>query len=263
MKTNTKTNSKKKTAWLFAAFCLAGVIIGVLVGIFAFHAEGFDFTAMKEIIRNLIIYVAPVLLILVFAFVFIYSLTGYIKSKKAIAAWDGEDEDYIEKVEAKLDVIISILTIGLILVYSIFAVCFYGSFRLATDEEYFRLVPLNAATYILFIVTIFYNTFIQRACVELVKKINPEKKGDTLSVNFSKEWEQSMDEAQQLMLYEAGYRTYKVMNMVLLIVWLICTMGILFGMGLLPSLIVSALWLTSTITYSIYGYKIEHKSKKR
>lgn len=263
MKTNTKTNNKKKTAWLFAAFCLAGVIIGVLVGTFAFQTEGFDLTIVKEIIRNLIIYVAPVLLILVFAFVLIYSLTGYFKSKRAISTWDGEDEDYIEKIEAKLDVIISILTIGLILVYSIFAVSFYGTFNLTTHEEYLRLFPLNAATYIVFIATIFYNTFIQRACVELVKKINPEKKGDTLSVNFSKEWEQSMDEAQKLMLYEAGYRTYRVMSIVMVIVWLICTMGILFGMGLMPSLVVSALWLTSTVTYSIYGYKIEHKGKKR
>lgn len=72
-----------------------------------------------------------------------------------------------------------------------------------------------------------------------------------------------MDEAQKLMLYETGYRTYKVMNIVLMLAWMICTLGIMFGMGLLPSLIVSALWLTSTITYSVYGYKIEYKNKKR
>lgn len=262
MKTNKTTNSKK-TGWIFAALCIIGAIIGVFIGIAASHTEGMDLSAVKEIIRNLIIYVAPGVLILVFAFVFIFSLTGYVKSKKAISAWDGEDEDYIEKVEAKLDVIISMLTVGLILVYSIFAVCFYGSFRLATAEEYFSMVPLNLAAYIIFIATIFCNAFIQRACVNLIKKINPEKKGDTLSVNFSKEWEQSMDEAQKLMLFEAGYRTYKVMNIALLVTWMVCTLGILFGMGLLPSLIVSALWLVSTVTYSIYGYKIEHKSKKR
>lgn len=264
---NNQHNSKKKnknTIWPFVAFCALGGCAGFFIGIFAGFTEGFDFTALKEIAKNVIIYAAPVLLLLVFAFVFIYSLTGYIKSKKAIAIWDNEDEEYIEKIETKLGIIISMLTIGLVLVYSLFAICFYGSFGLTvTPEQFFRVLPLNAAAFIALIATMFYNTFIQRACVELIKKINPEKKGDTLSINFQKEWEQSMDEAQKLMLFEAGYRTYKVMNYVLMGAWLICTLGIMFGMGLMPSLVTSALWLTSTITYSVYSYKVEHKSKKR
>lgn len=265
MKTN-KTNDKTKaliTILIFVGFCLLGGCVGLFIGTLAGNTAGFDLLPLKAFVKNAFIYAAPVILIIVFAIVFIYSLTGYFKSKKAIAQWDGENEEYIDKVETKLGIIISILTIGLVLVYCLFSVCAYAQFFLMTDEQFFNIFPLTALVYFTFFTTIFYNTFMQRACVQLVKKINPEKKGDTLSVNFQKEWEQSMDEAQKLMLYEAGYRTFKVMNYVLTIAWLICTLGIMFGMGLMPSLIVSFLWLTSTITYSVYGYKIEHKNKKR
>lgn len=261
---NNQNNSKKKnTIWPFVAFCALGGCVGLFIGILAGFTEGFNFTALKEIAKNVIIYAAPVLLLLVFVFVFIYSLTGYIKSKKAIAIWDNEDEEYIEKVEAKLGIIISMLTIALVMVYSLFGINMYAQFNLVSGDVFMSMLPLSIATLIAMIATIFYNTFIQRACVELIKKINPEKKGDTLSINFQKEWEQSMDEAQKLMLFEAGYRTYKVMNYVLMVAWMICTLGIMFGMGLMPSLVTSALWLTSTITYSVYSYKVEHKSKKR
>lgn len=265
MKTNNKNDKKKtlKTVLFFVALCIIGGCVGFCIGVLSGQVDIFDFTSLKEPIKNAIIYITPVVLIIIFGFVFIYSLTGYFKSKKAIAQWDGENEEYIDKVETKLGIIISILTIGLVLVYCLFSVCAYAQFFLMTDEQFFNIFPLTALVYFTFFTTIFYNTFMQRACVQLVKKINPEKKGDTLSVNFQKEWEQSMDEAQRLMLYETGYRTYKIMNYVLTIAWLICTLGIMFGMGLMPSLVVSFLWLTSTITYSVYGYKIEHKNKKR
>jgi len=265
MKTN-KTNDKKKaliTILIFVGFCLLGGCVGLFIGTLAGNTAGFDLLPLKALVKNAFIYAAPVILIIVFAFVFIYSLTGYFKSKKAIAHWDGEDEEYIEKVEARLGIIISILTNGLVIVYCLFSICAYAQFFLMTDEQFFSIFPLTALVYLAFFASIFSSTFIQRACVGLVKKINPEKKGDTLSVNFQKEWEQSMDEAQKLMLYETGYRTYKVMNIALMLAWLICTLGIMFGMGLMPSLVVSALWLTTTITYSVYGYKIEHKNKKR
>ncbi len=265
MRTNNTNDKNKtqKTILIFVAICILGGFVGLIIGYFSGKADSFDLTAIKGIVKSMLIYVTPVVLLVAFLFDLLYSLLGYNKSKKAISNWDGEDEEYIEKVEARLGVIISILTIGIILIYCLYAVYFYAMFHLMSAEQFFSMLPLTIATFVAFFATIFYNTFMQRACVELVKKINPEKKGDTLSVNFQKDWEKSMDEAQKLMLYETGYRTYKVMNYAFMVFWLICTLGIMFGMGLMPSLVVSVLWLTSTITYSVYGYKIEHKNKKR
>ena len=48
-----------------------------------------------------------------------------------------------------------------------------------------------------------------RFIVELEKKLNPEKKGDVIETNFSKKWEDSCDEAQKMIIYEAGYRAYR------------------------------------------------------
>ena len=266
MKTNNKTNSKKitlKAVILLIVLFIIGGAFGWFMGYMSTEVENFDLTAKKDFVKSALIYATPIILIFVFAFTVIFTLINYSKSRKATAGWDGEDEEYIEKVESKLDINISVLTIGLVLVYSLFGVNMYAQFNLASGDIFMNMLPLSIATLFAMIATIFYNTFMQRACVQLIKEINPEKKGEALSFNFQKEWEQSMDEAQRLMLYETGYRTYKIMNYVLTIAWMICTLGIMFGMGLMPSLVVSALWLTSTITYSGYGYKIEHKNKKR
>lgn len=266
MKTNHNNNSKKKTVKaviILIALCLVGGVFGFFVGSMSGEIDNLDLTALKSFVKAALIYATPVALIAVFAFVTIFSLVSYIKARKATSEWDGEDEEFIEKVEEQLGINISVLSIGLIMVYSLFGINAYAQFHLASDDVFLSMWPLSVATFMAMIATIVYNTIIQRACVQLIKKINPEKKGEALALNFQKEWENSLDEAQKLMAFEAGYRTYKVMNYAILIAWLICTLGIMYGMGLMPLLIVSALWLTMTVTYTVYGYKIEHKNKKR
>ncbi len=266
MKTNQKSKDNKKTLKavivLIVLFILGGAF-GWFMGYMSTEAESFDLTAIKEVIKNILIYATPVALLAVFVFVTVFSLIGYFKARKATANWDGENEAYIEKVETKLGIIISMLTIGLVLVYSLFGINAYAQFFLASGEIFMSMLPLSIAALFAMIATMVYNTIVQRACVQLIKKINPEKKGEALAVNFQKEWEQSMDEAQKLMLFETGFRTYKVMSHVIIFVWMVSVLGMMFGMGLMPMLIVSALWLTMTITYMVYGYKIEHKNKKR
>lgn len=266
MKTNHNNNSKKKTVKaviILIALCLVGGLFGFFVGSMSGEIDNLDLTALKSFVKAALIYATPVALIAVFAFVTIFSLVSYIKARKATSEWDGEDEEFIEKVEDQLGINISVLSIGLIMVYSLFGINAYAQFHLASDDVFLSMWPLSVATLMAMIATIVYNTIIQRACVQLVKKINPEKKGEVLALNFQKEWENSLDEAQKLMAFEAGYRTYKVMNYAILIAWLICTLGMMLGMGLMPMLVVSALWLTMTVTYTVYGYKIEHKNKKR
>ena len=69
-------------------------------------------------------------------------MINYSKSHKATAGWDGEDEEYIEKVESKLDINVSVLTIGLVLVYSLFGVNMYAQFNLASGDIFMNM--LNA-----------------------------------------------------------------------------------------------------------------------
>lgn len=265
MKTNKKSNYKKtlKAVIVLIVLFVLGGAFGWFMGYMSTETESFDLTAIKDVVKNILIYATPVAMIAVFVFVTIFSLISYIKTRKATANWDGENEEYIEKVETKLGIIISMLTIGLVMVYSLFGINAYAQFYLASGEIFMSMLPLSIATLLTMIATMVYNTIIQRACVQLIKKINPEKKGEALAVNFQKEWEQSLDEAQKLMLYETGFRTYKVMSHVIIFVWMITVLGMMFGTGFMPMLIVSALWLTMTITYMVYGYKIEHKNKKR
>ncbi len=266
MKTNKNTNDNKKTlkaVIVLIVLCALGGVLGWFMGYMSTETENFDLTAIKDVLKNIIIYATPVAMIAVFVFVTIFSLISYIKARKATASWDGENEEYIERIETKLGIIMSMLSIGIIMVYSLFGINAYAQFYLVSGDVFMRMLPLSIATLMSMVTTIIYYAVIQRACVQLIKKINPEKKGEALAVNFHKEWESSLDEAQKLMTYETGYRTYKVMSRAILLAWVVSIFAMLFGMGLMPILIVSALWLTMAIAYMINGYKIEHKNKKR
>lgn len=266
MKNNNKTNDNKKTlkaVIVLIVLCVLGGSLGWLLGYMSSEAQSFDLYAIKNFIKDILLYATPVAMIAVFIFVTVFSLISYIKASKSTANWDGEDEEYIEKVETKLGIIMSMLSIGIILVYSLFGINAYAQFYLASGDLFMSMLPLSIATLLTMVATMVYNTIIQRACVQLIKKINPEKKGEALAVNFHKEWESSLDEAQKLMLFETGYRTYKVMSRAILLAWVVSIFAMLFGMGLMPILIVSALWLTMAIANMVNGYKIEHKNNKR
>lgn len=68
------------------------------------------------------------------------------------------------------------------------------------------LVPLASAAVLL--VSLFLGAFSQRRVIELVKCLCPEKRGDTMDKNFTREWYESCDEAERARIGFAAYKSF-------------------------------------------------------
>lgn len=259
---NKKRTVLKSVIAIVLIFLTAGAL-GFFVGSSSYKLEGLDFSLIKDIAKNALIYATPILFLLTVAFIAVFTLVTYFKSKKTFEKWDGEDEEVIEKAEKLVDTSVSVLTVGMIFTLTLYGAFTYAMNSLMNRELFMDLFPITMGFQVLFVLDMVFTIVMQRACVELVKKINPEKKGEALSINFQKEWEGSMDEAQKLMTFEAGYKAYKFMNYAFIAAWGLCIMGSCFGLGLAPTAIVSVLWLLMTVSYLVSGYKIQYKNKKR
>ena len=79
-------------------------------------------------------------------------------------------------------------------------------------------------------------------------------------MNFQKEWEQSLDEAEMIMACKAGYKSFKITNFTCVMLWLLSVISqMVFDTGILLVLFVTIIWLVSTLTYQIEAIRLENK----
>lgn len=187
---------------------------------------------------------------------FLLSFVIYKLYSRRAKAWDGENEQEIEQIESGLGVSLAIanaMTIFNMLLFSM-----YGWDTLCTDK-------VSSAGYKLFAVLLFLFNYVwivvvSRFVVELEKKLNPEKKGDVLETNFSKKWEDSCDEAQKMIIYEAGYRAYRAGTKACTFIWLVSFVCMfMLDTGIMPILIVCTIWFIMLICYTVEADRLERR----
>lgn len=268
MKKSSKNNSGKnktlKSVFIFAIILIVAYFLGYAVGSIFSELEdaGINFVNIfnSDKIDNCVVYIMP------WVFAGILLITGgitlmyYLKSKKAFKNWDGDDEESINKVEKRLSLAMLISNTALIVDYFLVAVYIYfsESDKLTMAEKAVGTNSVISMT--LFLISLIFYVVIQRAIVELEKKINPEKRGEVLNMNFQKEWENSFDEAEMTMACKAGYKSFKITNITCVMLWLAAIiLQVVFKTGILPVLFVTIIWLVSSLTYQIEAMKLENK----
>ena len=107
-------------------------------------------------------------------------------------------------------------------------------------------------------------TVVQKLCVDLLRRVNPEKRGSVLDTRFRKDWLGSCDEAEKLMIGKCAYKAYAAANTacaVLAIIFAVC--ALIFNTGFLPSFAMCVIWFVlqfiyyrETIRYSKAGNRI-------
>ena len=113
---------------------------------------------------------------------------------------------------------------------------------------------------VLFFLNIILLAVFQKLSVDLVKKINPEKRGNIFDTEFNKNWLASCDEAEKKMIYEASYMAYRAASTACLVLWLLTLMAmLLFDTGILASACVFVIWLTLILAYTIACHKLSEK----
>lgn len=100
--------------------------------------------------------------------------------------------------------------------------------------------------------------------VRLLKRLNPEKQGDPLDVKFQQDFLASCDEGERALMHQAAYQAFRTMSGVILVLWLCTVMVSLFwDIGIYPSVIITILWLTQTVTYQYHAAKNPSSKKKK
>lgn len=234
----------------------AGILTGILTGMLIRKIEdsGINFGGWFENVKPNLAYLILIAGSILIIGELVYSIYRIHKSKKLFKNWNDEEE-IIQMAEYGLDQ------------------CVYGSNIVGILEMFLYAANIICANYIkeekfalyIIIVTVaffmelFILLFVQRAVVQEIKKINPEKRGELLEMGFQKKWMESCDEAQKTMIGQAAYKAFMAANYVCMGLWLICTIGIIsFNFGILPITFVTIIWLTLIISFQIAGRKLEY-----
>lgn len=177
------------------------------------------------------------------------------RGKKKIDAWDGEDED-IENTERKLGYSLVLANTMMVLNFLLFSASVEAATHAGRDQLEFRLLMGSLAIFVLSYVWIFY---VSGRVVKLEKQINPEKKGNIFDTKFQKQWIASCDEAEKQMIYQCGFRAYRVGHMVCMLLWVVSLLAQMWlGTGVFPVVCICVIWLAMMLSYQLTSLRLEH-----
>lgn len=236
---------------------------GVFIGVFGDEMHEKLTELLSNVNLNSVQVAVPLLIIFALMNIIVLSRGFYqcATAKKMIQSDTEEDEEVLELAEKKLDMAMIPSTILTGCNYFFFAlvmyVCNYGA-----ENPDLKLILLGMVGVVIFMGSMFVAVALQKKAVDLIKKLNPEKKGNIFDKDFAKDWEASCDEGQKQMIYKSGYASYKATNLAGQILWILTILGMMFfDTGLFPVFCVTVMMLTLMISYSATAFKLEHGTK--
>lgn len=208
--------------------------------------QSWDFvTFTKELTRN-VSFVTRYLLPIVNGVVLPVLFVRYLRHKKEVYVMDGEDEVQYDTIDKKLG--LDLLFSGIMFMMNMFlyGTAFYGMMEQNTKSVIF------AVDIAVFLGGMICLVFYQKAIVNLVKELNPEKQGSVFDTRFKDKWFASCDEAERQKIGMAAYGTYRIMSGIYgTLSFVLMIAGFFFPIGLMPFVLVSVLWLLQMIIYSV------------
>ena len=197
---------------------------------------------MNGVIQN-------ILMIQIISALFFVGIAIYyvFKSNRLLHRLSPMDDD--ETVELSLD---NALNKGLFInnIYVILSFLFFG---FAVDMTNKWII----ASIVVFLVVFVVSMLIEIKSIQIIQSKDPMKKGDPASIKFDKQWIDSCDEAERLLIFKAAYKNMifsKYMIMFVFIVTLFSKM--IFDTGNYPIVIVSMIWLFQNIHYMVVSIKL-------
>ena len=243
-----KKNSKKSLL-LFLLMLFGCMLIGGIIGGWMTIQQD-SVKQFMEWICNTIQKWSPWMAVLITIAGMILTILIYIQCKRAVDFWNGEDEEYIEKLEKKCSIGQIILIITMIFIYSFDAIAMLEG----VEGENVKWI---AVPVIDLLIVMALSTFMQHKYVNLIKKINPEKRGSVVEFNFKKTWMKSCDEQERMAIYRSSYRSFQVMQGAFPICWcILLLLSLCMNIGVIPFLMIGVLWILHTITYCLESLKV-------
>ncbi len=263
---NKKEDKKafKKFAWIL----LLAFIVGILVGVGSvFLGHIMENESVKETFVNIMQSVAIYGGYVYTTVLFIASIVLYKKSRKEYSAWDEEDEEVLEGMETKISYVIWFSNLIMFGSYFFFATGVWaadlveikGALKQDATGSWLSL----GAVFLHMAYALIVSCIIQQKAVNLTKEINPEKRGSIYDTKFQDKWLANCDEAERFAVYKCSFKTFKVMQLTGMVLWVICLIGqIIFGTGVFATIVVTVFMIIQISVYSVQGiYFAKHPSE--
>lgn len=239
----------KKLRGKYILLLLVCMVGGGIVGGLAVAGAGF-MTGLPEKVETVLMKASPyaVLILAVAAALLVFLFYG--QARKLYTAWDGEEEETLNRMEAKLSIALMVNGIETIL-FLLFSSIWIASVTDMVNNDSMQKALVKIGSYLVgFVIMMFSQTFGIQNIINFEKEINPEKKGSVYDVKFQKKWMESCDEAQKMMIYQAGYASYQTVNKLCSLLMLCNMAGImLWDWGIVPAFMVAIIWGASTLSY--------------
>ena len=179
----------------------------------------------------------------------------YRSARNAFRSWDGEDETVMEQADEQLSWAMMLENLTMIVSFFCFSV---GTAGIA-DGQLRRLVLLL----VLFIAVLVLAVLLQQKTVDLVKEMNPEKKGSIYDEKFQKLWWESCDEAERRQIGQASYKAYSTASKFCAYFWGALFLGnMIFDYGFLPGAAVLVVWGVLIVSYTREAVRLGRRGQK-
>lgn len=262
-----KKEDKKAFKKFFGVLVLA-FFIGIIVGIgSAFIGDVLENQPVKDAFLTALQYLAMYGGYFFTTVLLIVSIVLYKKSRKEYIAWDEEDEEVLEGMETKISYVIWFSNLIMFGSYFFFATGVWaadlveikGALKQDATGFWFSL----GAVFLHMAYALIVSCIIQQKAVNLTKEINPEKRGSIYDTKFQDKWLANCDEAERFAVYKCSFKTFKVMQLTGMVLWVICLIGqMIFGTGVFATIIVTLFMIIQISVYSVQGiYFAKHPSE--
>ena len=241
-----KQNSKRRVARFLGIMALAACAGGV-VGFFgALHAD--SFSGVLAAVGTALGYAAPALAALAICICCPLAFRAYRKALRLSCS--GQDDEALCALET--------LDVSIIALETQAMVCLCALPFTVALAPHAPAVPLAGAA--LTLASLLISVFAQRRVIGLVKRLCPEKRGDTIDKNFTREWYASCDEAERARIGFAAYKSFLATQhgfVAAIVVLIIISVATPVGWPAFAA--VGALWFVQKFTYFYYGRQRSEK----
>lgn len=247
--TDKKVNKKSnlKIYIIFAVMILVSLLGGFLAGRLAAvnkdALDGINWDHIWWITADTLPIVYGVLMLATF----VVSFVMYGKIKRMIRGWDGENEDVIVDIESRITTAsylpCVIVFVGLVL----FPVCIYAVDRTYSDG---RGTFLTVLSELVFLISMALYCVVEKLVIDEEKKLNPEKSGNIFDMHFRRDWENTSDEAELIMIAKSSKKGFMTGIKAGFVMWILTFMSMFaFDTGVMPIVAVGLVLIVMYVAY--------------
>lgn len=253
---NKREDKKAISKFILIMIMAFGIGIGVGAGGAGLRLM-FETSVIAEALRELL---ATAAVYGAYVYTTILLLVGFLlykKSRNEYTAWDEENEEVLSGMETKLSYVMWFSNLIMLGSYFFLSVGIWATdlpelkeVLSKDDSKTWILMLLAVVLHIIY--ALIASCVMQQKAVNLIKEINPEKNGSVYDMKFRSKWLETCDEAERYETYKCAFQTFKVTQMVGIILWLVCIVGqILFDTGVFATIVISIFMLIQTSVYSV------------